>query len=52
MRRDQISFVEKDRDGASLVYSLADVRGVRDGAPYEKDYLSGKYGGVPTINAL
>jgi hypothetical protein len=52
MRRDQITFVEKDREGASSVYSLADVKGVRDGAAYEKEYLSGKYGGVPTVNAL
>ncbi len=52
LRRDQITFVDKDDDGASSVYSLADVRGVRDGAAYEKEYLSGKYGGVPTVNAL
>ena len=52
MRRDQITFVDKDAEGASSVYSLADIKGVRDGAAYEKEYLSGKYGGVPTVNAL
>ena len=52
MRRDQITFVDKDASGASSVYSLADVKGIRDGAAYEKEYLSGKYGGLPTVNAL
>ncbi|MBC6996570.1 AAA family ATPase [Neolewinella lacunae] len=52
MRRDQITFVDKGKDGASSVYALSDVRGVRDGTAYEKEYLSGKYGGIPTVNEL
>lgn len=52
MRRDQISFVEKDEKGASRVYSLADIKGVRNDASYEKDYLSGRYGAIPSITNL
>ena len=52
LRRDQITFVDKDERGASSVYSLAQVKGVRDGSPYEKEYLSGRYGGVPVVNSL
>ena len=52
LRRDQIAFVDKDQTGASRVYALSDIRGVRNDASYEKDYLIGKYGGVPEIAGL
>ena len=52
LRRDQITFVDKDAAGASSVYSLADIRGVRPDASFEREYLSGKYGGVPAVNTL
>lgn len=52
LRRDQITFVDKDEEGASAVYSLADIKGVRPDAAFEREYLSGKYGGVPTVNTL
>ena len=52
LRRDQITFVDKDAAGASSVYSLADIRGVRPDAAFEREYLSGKYGGVPAVNTL
>jgi AAA15 family ATPase/GTPase len=47
-RRDQVWFVQKGRHGASSLYSLADYK-VRNDASFEKDYLSGKYGGIPII---
>ncbi|MEM6770592.1 MAG: AAA family ATPase, partial [Bacteroidota bacterium] len=49
LRRDQITFVEKDSRGASEVYDLSDIEGVRESSPYEKHYTSGKYGSVPQI---
>ncbi|HEY4209614.1 MAG TPA: ATP-binding protein, partial [Puia sp.] len=49
LRRDQICFVEKDRQGASHFYSLADFKGVRNDASYEKDYIAGKYGAIPFL---
>jgi AAA15 family ATPase/GTPase len=48
-RRDQVWFVQKNRYGASELYSLADYK-VRNDASFEKDYLSGKYGAIPIIN--
>ena len=47
-RRDQIWFTEKDRYGASSLYSLAEYK-VRGGAAFERDYLSGRYGATPII---
>jgi AAA15 family ATPase/GTPase len=49
LRRDQICFVEKDKHGASHFYSLADFKGVRNDASYEKDYIAGKYGAIPFL---
>lgn len=47
-RRDQVWFTQKDAYGASRLYSLAEYK-VRNSAPFEKDYLMGKYGGVPVV---
>lgn len=44
--------VEKDKTGASELYSLSDVTGILKGAPYEKWYLSGRLGGIPGIQSL
>jgi hypothetical protein len=52
LRRDQISFSEKDRFGATHFYSLVDFKGVRNDATFEKDYISGKYGAIPFIGDL
>ena len=50
-RRDQIWFVEKDEDGATHLYSLAELK-VRKDNNFENDYLSGRYGGIPVIGDL
>lgn len=47
-RRDQIWFVQKDEYGYSQLSSLADFK-VRSDASFEKDYLAGVYGGIPTF---
>jgi AAA15 family ATPase/GTPase len=49
-RRDQIWFTEKGSDGSSELYSLAEVKGVREDAAWEKQYLAGRYGAVPLLN--
>jgi len=51
-RRDQIWIVEKNKFGASELFSLADVSGIPKGVPYEKWYLSGRLGGIPSIKSL
>ena len=52
LRRDQIYFVEKDNQEASRLFSLVEFKKesglrTRNDASYEKDYLSGVYGGIP-----
>jgi uncharacterized protein len=47
-RRDQIWFAEKDRYGATALYSLAEYK-VRNDASFESDYIKGKYGAIPYI---
>ncbi|HMA37265.1 MAG TPA: ATP-binding protein [Chloroflexia bacterium] len=49
-RRDQIWFVEKDRMGASHLYSLAEFK-VRNDASFGRDYIQGKYGAIPFIQS-
>lgn len=51
-RRDQIWFVEKDRDGDSRLYSLAEFRGLRKDRDFEQDYLTGKFGALPFLSPL
>ena len=50
-RRDQIWFTEKDKYGATDLYSLAEIK-VRNDASFEKDYIAGKYGAIPFIGGL
>lgn len=51
LRRDQIWFAEKDRWGATHLYSLAEYK-VRNDAAYEKNYIEGRYGAIPFIGDL
>ncbi|MBN2357450.1 ATP-binding protein [candidate division KSB1 bacterium] len=48
-RRDQIWFTEKDRYGATSLYSMIELKGVRKEASFGKDYILGKFGGIPFI---
>jgi len=48
--RDQIWFTEKDKDGATQLYSLADYKEtVRKDEAMQKRYLAGRYGAVPVL---
>lgn len=47
-RRDQIWLTEKNKYGATDLYSLAEYK-VRNDASFEKDYILGKYEGIPLI---
>ena len=51
MRRDQIWFVEKERNGASRLYPLTDFS-PRKGEALEKGYLAGRYGGIPLVERM
>ena len=50
-RKDQIWFTEKDRCGATDLYSLVEYE-IPDDAPFEQDYIAGKYGAIPFIGDL
>lgn len=50
-RRDQIWFTQKDKFGATKLYSLADFKTdeVRKNEAFEDNYIRGKYGAVPFL---
>jgi hypothetical protein len=48
LRRDQIWFADKDREGRSHLYPLTDYQ-PRKGESLVRGYLSGRYGAVPII---
>lgn len=51
LRRDQVWFIEKGRDGASHLYPLTDIR-TRKGDNIERGYLQGRYGAIPFSGSL
>jgi len=57
LHRDQIWFCEKDKYGATDLYSLVEYkdeekRAVRKDSSYNKNYLQGKYGAIPYIDNI
>ena len=51
LRRDQIWFMEKNKYGATDLYSLVEYK-VRNDASFENDYIKGRYGAIPYIGKL
>jgi uncharacterized protein len=49
MRRDQFYFTEKQEDNSTRLYSLADLKGIRNDADFAKQYLAGYYGALPML---
>jgi len=49
MRRDQFYFTEKNEDDSTRLYSLADLKGIKDDADFARQYLAGYYGAVPVL---
>jgi AAA15 family ATPase/GTPase len=49
-RRDQIWLTEKDKYGATTIYSLAQFKNVRKQEDFEKQYIQGKYGAIPYLS--
>ncbi len=57
LRRDEIWFTEKDSNGNSTLYSLADFKTssgkkIRNDENYAKNYLLGKYGAIPHLSEI
>ncbi|MGH0052199.1 MAG: AAA family ATPase, partial [Sphaerochaetaceae bacterium] len=51
LRRDEIFFVEKNREGASIIYPFDQFQRQFD-THLEQAYLSGRYGGIPHFGNL
>ena len=49
LRRDQIWFTEKSKDGTSHLYPLTDFK-PRQNENLESGYLQGRYGAIPFLN--
>lgn len=47
---DQINLVQKDFTGATEIYTVSDIRGLRGDVPNSKRYLRGEFESIPNIN--
>jgi AAA15 family ATPase/GTPase len=56
LRRDQVWITEKNKYGATELYSIADYKTskgkARNKEAIEQNYLDGKYGGIPFLGDL
>ena len=57
LRRDELWITDKDRGGASTLYSVADFKDeegkkIRRNEAIAKNYLVGNYGGIPALKSL
>jgi AAA15 family ATPase/GTPase len=52
IRKDQIWFTEKDKYGASTLFSLQDFTDVKEDTFFKGWYLANKFGAVPAIQSL
>lgn len=50
MRRDQFWFTEKDKSGATQIYSLDEFKEARASSPFAKWYVQERFGAVPEID--
>lgn len=50
MRRDQFYFAEKENNEGTRLFSLAELKGIRNDADFAKQYLAGFYGGEPILS--
>lgn len=49
LAKEEIYFCEKDKDGATTVYGLSNIQGVRRVDNYYRKYMGGVYGAVPNL---
>lgn len=50
LRRDEIWFTEKDADGVSNLYPLAEFKPRKEGENRPRRYLNGSYGAIPDLS--
>ena len=49
LRKDNIWFTEKNKDGATILYPLTDYKGLNRISSLQKAYKFGKFGAIPNI---
>ena len=49
LEKEEIFFTEKSLDGATSIYGLKDIKGVRRESNIYANYLAGAFGGIPKI---
>ncbi len=49
LEKEEVFFAEKDPDGASIIYGMKDIKGVRRESNIYANYLAGAFGGVPKV---
>lgn len=49
IRKDNVWFVEKDKTGATDLFSLVEFAGINNSSQFERDYRNGKFGALPVI---
>jgi predicted ATPase len=49
LKKEEIFFTEKDQQGRTRIYGLADIESVRRSDNFYQKYLGGVYGAVPRI---
>lgn len=52
LRKDQVWFVQKDEQGASELFCLADFEGVEEDTPFADWYMANRFGAIPDIVGL
>lgn len=52
LRRDQIWFTDKNKYGATNLYSLLEFKDIREFQDFQKKYLLGNFGAIPIIDNL
>ena len=50
LRKDQVYFVNKRKDGSSELYSLFDFKDFRENMDLEKAYMQGRFDAIPYID--
>lgn len=49
LKKEEVFFAEKGHDGATEIYGLKDIKGVRRESNIYANYLAGAFGGVPKV---
>lgn len=52
MRRDQFYFTEKNTSEETKLFSLAELKGIRNNADFARQYLAGLYGALPKLGSF